>query len=713
MFPTIYHSVDGNAFFEIDLGKEEFIHSITLYNRSDPDPSNQVALARRWNGYQLRCLDAARAETYKFPLVGEFNGEARTRQTFIDFPAIELQRRRPFNSFAVPVGLPAETTLGGVETRSVRYIRIDGGGDFLQLSQVAVFNINNVNVARGKMPTANTTAAYVEAGMTFSASYATDGSMEARVSPRVYSSAGGNGVFEIDLGREELLNRIVIYNRAVPDGTGRDMRLLIARRWTGYSVRCLDSARVERYKFAMQGTTGTGAAERPNMEQSFLFSPCPTKCSDKTQVERLVDEFNNANANAKIIKVLKAWTPKPNRCDFEVEMMRTGAGGQKTFSKETTFMNVSRDGNTCSFKRDSDGSANINSGTYIQATTPDLQFDFGGGFGRKGLGVYEKVTDTVKGVFGTMAQTLQRKKPLDVLKSEAVRTEQETRAVMAYVAANQTLKGCPTKCNDPSILGAIGARYNAERGVLKGQFGAERSVMKRILRSVGGSDTECDVLFEEEYEMYDDALYPPTEKETRTKVVRVKMADAGGCKWGVATGADAIRDVSGAAVGLLTAASQAEGAPYVVPTCNVDCRLPANLAAVKAAAGAAASSTNQFVNFRQVTQSFRNGSAVCEYKVLKDVTDRDAETKASVTDSDVETYLSATFKLGTAGTASCVYTLDTVQEFPPDDIETRIDSTTGDELNYLGSKLVQPPMLFGYDPETAVSKLVNVTPVNM
>ena len=923
MAPTLFMSQTPGGVFEIDLGKEEYIHSVTIYNRSHPgappdlppplldsaitnllsaerltfiantmssdtgsgdlavqvitgaaaaarislndaalawaraaginrwrqinNPKSQLTLARRWNGYKLRCLDAARALNYEFRLTGDINGQPQLMNTFTDFPAIELQRRRPFNSFAVPLGLPAETTLGGVETKAVRYIRIDGGADFLQLSQVGVFNINNVNVARGKMPTANTTAAYVEAGQTFSASYATDGAMEARVSPRVYSSIGGNGVFEIDLGREEMLNRIVIYNRAVPDGTSRDMRLLIARRWTGYSVRCLDAARTERYKFAMQGTTGTGAAEQPNNEQNFLFSPCPTKCSDKSQIERLVDQFNTANANARIIKVLKTWTPKPNRCDFEVEMMRIGGDGKKTFAKETTFIEVSRDGNTCNFNRSADGSASLNSGTYIQANTPDLKFDLGGGFGSKGLGVYEAVTATVKGVFGTMAQTLQQKKPLDVLKQEAVKTEKETRAVMSYVAANQTLKGCPTKCSDPSILTSIFNRYNADRGVLTQQFGAERSIMKRIMRSVGGSDTECDVLFEENYETYDDALFPPTEQQTRIKAARIKMADAGGCKWAVAAGAGAIRDISGDAIGLMQPATNmtrfiriagdneyinirsievygpdatgkevrirlpkegitssgfetyggewgvnenltnfhsntsanpwvevdigfeqniqrivvnnrtdtyksrmkffslqllnptrkevwstpltedvrqeyrptvvaapmigALAQPFSLPSCAVDCRAPANLAAVKAAAGAVASSANQSINFRQVTQSFRNGSAVCEYKVLKDVTVRDPYTKRSSTESDIDTYVSATFKLSPA--AGCTYTLDTVQEFPPDDVESRMDTATGDEVYYLGSKQVTPPMLFSYDPDTAVSQLVNGTAVNM
>jgi hypothetical protein len=160
--------------------------------------------------------------------------------------------------------------------------------------------------------------------------------------------------------------------------------------------------------------------------------------------------------------------------------------------------------------------------------------------------------------------------------------------------------------------------------------------------------------------------------------------------------------------------------PYEVRSCAVDCRAPANLAAVKAAAGAAASSANQSVNFRQVTQSFRNGSTVCEYKVMKDVTVRDPYTKRSSTESDIETYVSATFKpsaaAGTAaaaGATGCAYTLDTVQEFPPDEVESRVDRTTGDEIYFLGSKQVQPPMLFSYDPEATVSQLVNATPVNM
>jgi hypothetical protein len=781
-FPSVYHSADGNAFFEIDLGREEFIHSIVLYNRQDkilplksvaegfqvaarrintptfvdtsssatraslaaPDttintttgstatqiaantsstlssinltpttptitatntpatttvtnangtvsrvinvapafipysPTTNLEITSMWNGYALVCLDGARAQNYgPFPLVGVINGEPQFVQRFGDFPPLDLQRRRPFNSFAVPRSLPPETTLGG--KNEVFYV----GGGFPYASD-----------------TNYTKAAAASVCARYGAQVATMAQLTAAQQNKADWCASG----------------WVADNAAAVYPITTTLRPGCGSGTTGVKSYTHSTNLAGVNCFGPRPPNGTPLVlpfNATSWDDKLNTAPplCPTKCSDRSVIEGLVGEFNQANPSAKIVKVLKAWTSKPNRCDFEVEMMRLDTGGKKTFAKETTFIEVARQGNTCTFTRVRDGLATLNSGTYIDTNTPELEFKNGDAT-VKGLSLYEAVTTGVRSVYARIIDTIKTQKPLEKLKEEAVKTETDTRAVLSYVAANQPLRGCTTKCSDPSIMAAIGARYNADRGVLNGQFGAERSTMKRILRSVGGTDTECDVLFEEEYEYYDDTLYPPTEKATRAKAVRVKMVDAGGCRWGVATGADAIRDISGAAIGLLTTATEAAGNPYVVPSCAVDCRAPANLAAVKAAAAAVTNTTNLFVNFRQVTQSFRNGSSICEYKVVKDVTTRDPNTKTSSTASDVDTYISATFKLATTG-SSCAYTLDALQEFPLDDIETTTDKTTGEDIYYLGSKVLQPPILFGYDPDTAVSPLVNATPVNM
>jgi hypothetical protein len=629
-------------------------------------------------------------------------------------------------------------------TKPVRKIRIEGGADFLQLSQVVVFNTDFVNVAKGRVPTGNTSPAYVEGGVTAAATNATDGVELARGMPFIYDSQGQPGVFELDLGKEHYIHSISVYNRKEVTASGAD-NLTLAKRWAGYKLRCYDAAGGLNYEFALQGSIqASGGPELPNYSQTFaefaavdlqrraplnsflvpLAMPpettlggaaCPTRCSDLDQVNRLVEQFNGAteNVSRKIMKVTKAWTPRENRCDYEVEMMRVDPAGIKTFQKETLYMNVARDGATCTFNRTADGAANINSGSYIQSNTPDLTFPGVSGTTAKGLMSFDKLTTQVRGVFGTMSQAIQQKNPLDTLKARALDADKTTTAALSYVAANQTLKGCPTKCSDPSVLAAIFTKYNAEKGQLKGQFGANRSTMKRILKAGGASPTDCDILFEELAESYDDSLYPATTTQKVVRAVRVKMADAGKCAWGVApaaAGASSFLDVSGDAVGLLADTSKLADPGFSIASCEVDCRAPANLKAVQAAANAAATSGNITTNFRQVTQSFRNGGTVCEYAMMKDVTTKDANTRASTRETDLETYVTATF--GQAAGTTCAHTLSSAVEFYPDDMETRINMTTGDEEYYLGNKRIIAPLLFSYD-STTPSTLVNASAQNI
>jgi hypothetical protein len=64
-----------------------------------------------------------------------------------------------------------------------------------------------------------------------------------------------------------------------------------------------------------------------------------------------------------------------------------------------------------------------------------------------------------------------------------------------------------------------------------------------------------------------------------------------------------------------------------------------------------------------------------------------------------------------AGTA-CAHTLSSAEEFYPDALDERMNTTTGDTEYYLGSRLMTPPLLFSYD-STTPSALVNAAAQNM
>jgi hypothetical protein len=92
--------------------------------------------------------------------------------------------------------------------RAARFVRIDGGGDYLQLSQVVVKDLKGDNVAKGK----NVSSSGV--GWDGREANAVDGVESSRGHPRQYHSNGGNAFFEIDLGALTEISTIVVYNRA-------------------------------------------------------------------------------------------------------------------------------------------------------------------------------------------------------------------------------------------------------------------------------------------------------------------------------------------------------------------------------------------------------------------------------------------------------------------------------------------------------------------
>ena len=119
-------------------------------------------------------------------------------------------------------------------TRPVRYIRIEGGRDSLQLSQVVVININNENVAlNGKVEASEPIVINNRIGLPKNA---VDGILQVRDWPSIYHSNSTTGAYyEIDLEDDEYISSITIYNRGES--------CCSARLGSGYKVNCLNSMR--------------------------------------------------------------------------------------------------------------------------------------------------------------------------------------------------------------------------------------------------------------------------------------------------------------------------------------------------------------------------------------------------------------------------------------------------------------------------------------
>ena len=598
-------------------------------------------------------------------------------------------------------------------TKPVRFVRIENGSNWLNFSQIVVLNSLNQNVSRGKTVTASTVLTDSTNQQVAVATNAVDGSEWVRGYPGVYHSQDKTGVFfEVDLEKEESLNSITIYNR----GDGSESRLAT------YKLNCYDATRTLNYTFQLTSGLIQYYADFPAISlerrlplKSFLVpqslpvettlggATCPTrKCGDEDQLNKLILDFNSANLDkAQIMKVTKAVTPKPDRCDYEVEMMRIGAGGKKTIQIESLAINVAESTTTpCLFTRTADGSALLNSGTFIQANIPELSgLNITGG-----VMSFSSILNKAKRDFLNPIKTLLSAKPLDTLKAEVKTADTTVSNIYATVAANQTLAGCPTKCNDPAVLQAIMTGYNEANAGSKEDFGVERNTMKRIIKAGVASPTECEIMFEEINEVFDDVLYDAVETNLRIKASRVKMVKQGTtCKFNVALGMGAIIDISSNSV-TLSSDSTAITTPFVGRKCTVDCRNTTHIKAIKAKLDTAAVSTTSTTNYKSVTQSYRNGVNVCEYKFLKDVATQNIRTKKFTSTSDLETYVTAVF---TMDPATCAATLTSVQEFDPEKVDMRVDRTTNDMVPYVDGVRVTLPLLYSYD-DSIPSKQVDI-----
>jgi hypothetical protein len=108
----------------------------------------------------------------------------------------------------------------------VKFVRVDGGNDYLQLSQVVVTDANGSNIAKGKKTSSS------GAGWDTQESTAVDGVEASRGHPSEFVSTGGNAFYQIELSSPSQVASVTIYNRA---DCCQD------RLATGYRVKLLDS----------------------------------------------------------------------------------------------------------------------------------------------------------------------------------------------------------------------------------------------------------------------------------------------------------------------------------------------------------------------------------------------------------------------------------------------------------------------------------------
>jgi hypothetical protein len=292
--------------------------------------------------------------------------------------------------------------------------------------------------------------------------------------------------------------------------------------------------------------------------------------------------------------------------------------------------------------------------------------------------------------------------PLGALNTNVQSANTAAKNTLNAAAANIQLQGCPTtKCSDPAVLTNIMNRYNADNSVVADQFGAETHVMSAILKAGISGQNTCDVVFTDLYNLYDDYLYPGVNTVTSTMGKRFLLSNTGNCNMEVMPGTQSIIDISMNSVGLI-APSSALTTPFVAPPCQINCRDPAVVAAIKQKLNTLGATGKTISNFTSITQSFASNNSTCEYRMTKDITTKNTITNAFKTDTGIDTYVSARFK---GDYSKCAFTLDTIKEYDPDLVTTTTDRTTGGTNTFINGLPIVLPILYSYDNTTPSGKV--------
>ena len=340
-------------------------------------------------------------------------------------------------------------------------------------------------------------------------------------------------------------------------------------------------------------------------------------------------------------------------------------------------------------------------GSFIQDNTPLLSATDTSG----GVLTFQTIRNKVASVFQSIIGPVNALDPLGVLNANVKAANTTAKNTLNAAAANIQLEGCPnTKCSDPAVLTSIMNRYNADNNTVSSQFGGETHTMSAILKAGVSGPNACDVLFTDLYNLYDDYLYPAVNTVTTTVAKRFVMANQGNCAMRVAYGVNSIIDVSMNTVGLI-APSSALTTSFVAPPCQVNCRDPAILSAIRQKINTQSATSTVISDFKTVAQSFANTTASCEYLMKKDITTKNTITNSFSTDTGIDTYVTASF---TPDYLNCSFVLDAVTEFDPDLVTTRTDRVTGATNTFINGVYVDLPYLYNYD-NTTPSGRVNET----
>lgn len=273
----------------------------------------------------------------------------------------------------------------------------------------------------------------------------------------------------------------------------------------------------------------------PPPNKSFSRGPeCDTDygdCSGIKIVSHLVDTYNNKHPYAKILKVIRAYTPQSGGaqvCEYQVEMSRKIPGTTRDHitKKETIRFNlVPNTTNQCQY--DYQGDPEENSGVILNANTWDPFSGVPDSFQLSPIYVWPiSIINRYRTMVNDAISMYQSMTPTwgSILKSTSLAAQDKMTKIFYEVYTNKTLGGCPDKnCRDNDTLLKICMQYNYDNyptyfGTTE-QYGfVQRSIIKVRRGGLGGNLTQCHIELIEQEDFYEDYTLPPVNTDDPNQV---------------------------------------------------------------------------------------------------------------------------------------------------------------------------------------------------
>ena len=232
-------------------------------------------------------------------------------------------------------------------------------------------------------------------------------------------------------------------------------------------------------------------------------------CSGLYVVKNLVNQFNIKYSNAKILKVLKAFTPQVAGgtavCDYEVEMMRTFGDNKTITEKETVRMNLLPSSRQCEYDLNMPAATPVPNTGYSITTNSSIN-----PLNTPYVWSMNLISWTKK-LINDALLNFQNVNSQKIIRDEALRAKTAVQNAYDAVQSARGIGNTNITCRENAVLQQIMNRWNYDNSPNypnpTGQYGIYQNVMTEIRKAEPNvNGTGCVVEFIEMGQTYEDYI---------------------------------------------------------------------------------------------------------------------------------------------------------------------------------------------------------------